>query len=277
MKRLLLKHLKLAVLVVVGLGLVGFANLAKADWNPGDPFKMHYPQLPDMTPSGMDVLATLNSQDGALGWKILADDFLCTQTGPISDVHIWGSWWGDLVGLNTTFKLSIHLDDRTGPYSQPGQEVWSWVFAPGSYTARLYGTTPGELFFDPNLNLVIGTDTTVWQYNFADIPSPFIQQAGQIYWLDVQAWDPDPQVLFGWKTTNPLETPHFEDDAVFGDTPAFGGPLVVPPGWRPLVYPPGTQFAGESIDMAFVITPEPGVALLTGLGLLALFTVRRRH
>jgi hypothetical protein len=273
MKKLFINPLKLAALAVVALGLVGFANVAKGDWNPGDPFKMHYPQLPDLTPTGLDVLATLNPMNPP-NWKILADDFLCMETGPISDVHIWGSWLNDQVGQNTTFKLSIHLDDRTGPYSKPGPELWSGLFGPGQYSARLYSVGP-EQFYDPNQNLIIGSDNQVWQYNFVNIAAPFIQEQGNIYWLDVQAMDPDPLALFGWKTTNPLETPHFEDDAVFGDTLEFGGGLTEP--WMELVYPPGHPFAGQSMDLAFVITPEPGSALLTGLGLLALLAHRRRR
>lgn len=266
---------KLTVLALAGLGLIGFANIAKGDWNPGDPYKMHYPQLPDLTPTGVDVLATLNPMNPP-NWKILADDFLCTETGPISDVHIWGSWLNDLVGQNTMFKLSIHLDDRTGPYSKPGPEVWSAVFLPGQYSFRPYGPPTTEQFFDPNLNQFIGLDTQVWQYNFVNIQNPFIQEQGTIYWLDVQAMDPDPMVLFGWKTTNPLETPHFEDDAVFGDTVEFNGALL-PPGWEELKYPIGHPFEGQSMDLAFVITPEPSSAMLTGLGLLALLVHRRRR
>src|SRR5512137_3002215 len=85
---------------------------ARADWNVGDPYKMHYPQLPDLSPNGLDVKATAP--------KILADDFLCTQTGPITDVHIWGSWLYDRLPYDPatnqpdptapTFKLSIHAD-----------------------------------------------------------------------------------------------------------------------------------------------------------------------
>jgi hypothetical protein len=276
MKKFLITRCRLAVLAVVALGLIGFATPAKADWNPGDPYKMHYPQLPDLTDLGMDVLATLNPTNPPF-WKLLADDFQCTATGPITDIHIWGSWLGDHVGQNTTFKLSIHLDDRSGPYSKPGPQVWSAIFTPGMYAAMPYGPpVVGEHFFDPNLNAVIGHDSQVWQYNFMNIAAPFVQQQGAIYWLDVQAVDPDPLALFGWKTTNPVQTPHFEDDAVFGDTLGFNGPLL-PSGWRELVYPAGHPFQGQSIDLAFVIVPEPGTATLLGLGLLALLTFRRCH
>ena len=50
--------------------------------------KMHFPQLPD--PNGWDVKA-----DGGL---CLADDWQCDGTGPVRDIHFWGSWKGDVVG-----------------------------------------------------------------------------------------------------------------------------------------------------------------------------------
>ena len=59
---------------------------ALADWNVGDPYKMHFPQLPD--PGGWDVAFS--------DWvPQLADDWQCTETGPVDDVHIWYSWEGD--------------------------------------------------------------------------------------------------------------------------------------------------------------------------------------
>jgi hypothetical protein len=102
----------------------------------------------------------------------------------------------------------------------------------------------------------------VWQYNFTNILNPFPQKQGEIYWLDVQAQPLDPSTVFGWKTTNPRDprTPHFMDDAVFADTAGFNGPLVTP--WQPMVYPVGQHpYGGQSIDQAFVITPEPGTSI----------------
>ena len=262
---------RINVIVLVVL-MACMAASVQADWNVGDPYKMHYPQLPDMSPNGLDIKATAP--------KILADDFQCTQTGPITDVHIWGSWLNDRLPYDPTgaidptapsFKLSIHLDVPAGPapgYSHPGQEVWSTYFNPGTYHARLWGPAQ-EHFYDPNVGQIIGTDTQVWQYNFLIPPAAaFVQQQGTIYWLDVQALMPTPDVMFGWKTSG---SPHFLDDAVWGDAP-FGAPPTV---WEPLVYPPGTPLGGQSMDLAFVITPEPASITLVGLGVLAL--IRRRR
>jgi hypothetical protein len=54
---------------------------ATADWDPGDPYKMHYPQLPD--PEGWDVNFSPP--------LVPAGDWLCTRTGPVSDIHFWFS------------------------------------------------------------------------------------------------------------------------------------------------------------------------------------------
>jgi hypothetical protein len=246
---------------------------AHADWNVGDPYKMHYPQLPDLTPTGLDVLATRDPfTTGPNGpvWKVLADDFRCTQTGPITDIHIWGSWLDDQVFTGVQFKLSIHADQPATPTGGPSTPIdpplWQAIVAPSSQ--RLYSTLPPtvapEQFFDPNTNQIIGTDRQIWQYNFVNLPQPFIQQAGTIYWLDVQALVPDgSSLLFGWKTTNPQDprTPHFMDDAVYADTPTFAAPAILP--YKPLVYPSGHPYAGLSIDLAFVITGVPEPASLT--------------
>ncbi len=265
------------------MGLAVFAPAAIADWNPGDPSKMHWPQLPDLTPTGMDVLATRQPTVIGNGFKILADDWACTETGPVSDIHIWGSWAEDILPSGSpnsvVFKLSIHSDIPAGtltPYSQPGAELWSATFTPGSFTVRPYATGVTELFYDPNIGQIIGSDSVVWQYNFTNLPNPYIQQQGTIYWLDVQAL-PQGDAYFGWKTTNPLETDHFLDDAVFADTAGFNGALVTP--WAPMVYPSGHPYAGQSIDLAFVITPEPGsIALLaTGAGVIGLRLIRRKR
>jgi len=256
---------------------------------------MHYPQLPDLSTSGIDVNATWKYPISPTAprpfSKILADDFRCSETGPINDIHIWGSWLDDQVFSGTQFKLSIHADIPAisgipGSYSRPGPELWKAVFTPGSYLPRPLGTGATERFWDPNTNQILGTDNEVWQYNFTNIPNPFVQEEGKIYWLDVQALVPESfPGAFGWKTTNPQVTQHFMDDAVYGDTVDFSGPPIPqfpnpnpndPTGllpWRDLVYPPGA-FEGQSIDLAFVITPEP--VSLAGFAIACVLLMRRK-
>ena len=86
---------------------------------------MHWPQLPDMSPKGIDV---------SLAGVILADDFKCTATGPIRDIHLWGSFYKDVLPENgpdsLTFELRIYSDipadaDR---WSRPGELLWKRIF-----------------------------------------------------------------------------------------------------------------------------------------------------
>lgn len=269
------------------LASLSAASVALADWNPGQPYK--YLQRPDLD-HGMDVNATYNGQYPFV--KVLADDWLCTSTDAVQDIHIWGSWLNDQLPRDPTgapnpgavrFKLSIHEDVRpVGSYSRPGALVWQQVFTPGTFIARNYATSQ-ELFYEPNTNQIIGTDTQVWQYNFQNFINPFVQQgtltAPKVYWLDVQA---EPlgiatpvQPIFGWKTSRDSYFPNpygiTDDDAVFGDTTGFGG---VPLDWTDMHYPSGTIYGGESINLAFVITPEPSTMML-GIAILPL--VRRRR
>ena len=279
-----MKTLRNATLIcVVIISLVFTAGIVRGDWDPGDPYKMHYPQLPDLNDTGLDVMASYPDPfitAAPLG-KVLADDWRCSQSGPVTDIHIWGSWLFDVLPVGdpgaVTFRLSIHEDIPAGGdlnYSRPGPLLWEDTFAPGDprWSVRLYATA-FEQFYDPNLNTIVGTDTQVYQYNFfIDPANAFPQQEGTIYWLDVLALpvnNPNPQLAFGWKTS----LDHFNDDAVYGDTI---DPFVSPVEWSELRYPDGHEFQGNSIDLAFVITPEPVTMLILAAGL-APGLLRRRN
>jgi len=114
-----------------------------ADWDPGDPYKMHYPQMPD--PQGWDVYAVAP--------KVLADDWMCNATGPVSDVHLWGSWRQDFIGKIVNVHLSIHsnlLPDTQIPFSRPGDLLWERDFGRDQFSIRPYGT--GEQgWYNPNI------------------------------------------------------------------------------------------------------------------------------
>src|SRR5262245_9366361 len=181
-------------------------TMVRADWNPGDPAK--WVQNPDFT--GFDVNATFKpTATGGGGQfpfvKLLADDWKCTSQDPITDIHLWGSWLNDQVDTAPTFKLSIHRDIPAGVgsinFSRPDDSaagtIRTYIFPPGTFTQRVDPNVPQgqtERFYDPNTGTLLGTDHQIFQYNFKDLPNPFVQEgttaAPVIYWLDVQVLEP---------------------------------------------------------------------------------------
>ena len=227
-------------------------------------------QLPDLTTRGIDVDATYDQQFPPP--FLLADDFLCIQSGLITNIVIWGSWTNDIYPLNAQgvpdaafveFTLSIHEDipdpDGPGPqYSRPGTNLWMRTFPPFSFTHSVYASNILEGWMRPPTNYVFPGDRVCHKYEFA-IPAtaqPFFQQGTpanpRVYWLDVQArivgTQTFPRPRFGWKTT----TNHWNDDAVWANAiDSVPGPG--PAAWIELRYPPGHPEADKSIDLAFRI------------------------
>jgi len=241
---------------------------ASADWSIGEPNK--WVQLPDKEPTGIDVSAN--------NPVILADDFLCTETGDITGIHIWGSWLGDHLPMpptgglgnpaDVTFRLAIYSDvpaDDNNPYSMPGQSLQEWLFTPGTFDVKEYATDVNEGWLNPPSMYFPRADSVIWQYNFL-LDEPFEQQGTKdnpvVYWLSVSAEPNDQNAYFGWKTS----LDHWNDDATF---------LVPGAAWQELIYPDGHTYQGDSIDLAFVITPEPATICLLGLGSIVLFKKRR--
>ena len=255
--------------------------VAVADWDPQNPDpRTKWVQLPD--PNGWDVRATTP--------KLLANDFLCEETGWITDIHLWGSWKGDIVGEFTRVHISFHKDVPAGQpsptglvldHSTPGEEIWSFEFDPSSGVG--FRVVPVDIgiqgWYDPNTGEYNPDDHAgMWQVNIwldqlLPICDLFLQEEGSIYWLDVQVdvFCAAAAVDFGWKTALDV----WNDDAVWSD-------------WEPgLPKPEGDQWVelldpltGESLDLAFVLTgipiPETGTLALIGTGLLGLFALRRR-
>jgi hypothetical protein len=228
------KKLKLSLLCVVLL-VFNFSVAAFGDWNPGDPNKMHYPQLPN--PDGWDVAFYSDINGVPLE---LADDWKCAETGPVSDIHFWVSWRGDDVLPIQLIRAKIYSNNPVGPsgWSEPNQLFWSGDFPAGEFTERPYGTgvqgwcdpVEPEWFYDDHLQY--------FQINITDIDDPFVQQEGEIYWLSLEVIT-ETGGRVGWKTAIP---PYFMDDAVWREP---GGP------WIELRDP-----TGMSLDFSFVITGE---------------------
>ncbi len=182
----------------------------------------------------------------------LADDFLCTNTGLITDIHLWGSWQNDLVGSISNFYLFIYSDvpanspTNTNGFSYPGNLLWQQAFLPGQYCSNIY-TNSYEYFWDPRTN-VFASDTTVWQFCFQPpATNPFTQTGSLtnpiVYWLAAYAQGVTPTTNnYGWKTS----TTNWNDAAV---TNGWSSVLNQPWGnWKPLYNP---NYTGQHLDLSF--------------------------
>ncbi len=240
------------------------------DWDPGDFYKCEYLYLPDLTEDGRDVNASLSTNGNDL---ILADDFLCSETGPITDIHIWGSWKDDVLpegsAANVDFYLAIYDNDNGGP----GDLLWSKTFTAGQFQTRMYAYGLQEGWMEPNSGeYTFPGDTQCWQYNFyIDEAEAFVQEWDEHYWLAVMAFPSDDTAKFGWKTT-PRETEGTMNSARWNVdmTPWDDTDLSLGSSWTYLAFQEGEPAEWVDIDFAFVITPEPASLILLGMGGLAI-------
>ena len=273
--------------IIAGLLVLLAGSVAMADWDTGDPHKMHFPQEPD--PFGWDV--AFNSPVNPTSNTVLADDWQCSQTGPVDDIHFWISaqgWSFTDTPLIQQFRVSIREDVPAGTipgvdYSTPGNILWTKAIDPGDpthYTIRHYGSGQ-QGWYDPWSGLVLPDDhTEFFQINLDGLDTAaepaFVQTAGEIYWLEIgmQAPTPDGHGI-GWKTADlnsypaPWTGNHFMDDAV------YGVPDLTPLTDYVDLYYPGID-PPKSLDLAFVITPEPTSMVLLGIGGLAMLKRKRR-
>jgi hypothetical protein len=207
--------------------------------------KMHFPQWPDLDSTGVDVYC--------MGDVLLADDFLCTETGFITDITFWGSWLNDIfppMEEMPEIKLSIWSDNPNGPnnYSEPMDLLWNRNFFPNEYNMYEYASVPdGEWFYWPqNQQAIFPGDHKVFQLDFIiQEQEAFIQDSTTIYWLSVNVI---PQTgtdyVFGWKSS----LHHFNDFAVW---------QTGPPVWNMLCYPIQHPLNDTCMDLAFNISGYP--------------------
>lgn len=215
----------------------GADDACEPGWRPGDPYKMHFPQLPDET--GWDVMDMM-----PFG---LADDWMCTETGPVSDIHFWGSWLHGVTGEIISFTIGMYSDIPAAPpeipFSRPGNLLWQYQAV--NFGLELVEPQVAEGWYDPATGLIIPMDHfQYYQYNVY-IPEAdwFIQEQGTIYWLSITANLALPGLTqWGWKSS----LDHWNDDAVWT--------AAIPMGpWLDLFEPPDFQ---RSMDLSFVITGQ---------------------
>jgi hypothetical protein len=202
-----------------------------------------------------------------------ADDFLCGETGWITDIHFAGfSQFGDIFlnGFNIKFWTDVPAtpDDE----SHPGQLLYE-------YTA---------LAVDPADPLGIGWQALGDGTYRINLPEDqwFQQEEGNIYWISIQGDMVDDGFgdIFYWNFADPAFHETWGDDAAFegaffGFAPwanwGFQNDPANPGEFIPDLYEgpfPGDPFV-SSADMAFALSgipiPAPGVLALLGLAGLA--------
>jgi hypothetical protein len=210
---------KLSSPIVYILVSLLISSAALSDWSVGDDYKMHSPQLPNK-----------NGWDICLVHQAIADDFKCSQSGPINDIHFWVSWKGDNDDFrNVTWNIALCANS----FGKPGTVLW--ILNPGhaNISSRLYGTGD-QGWHCPRNSLTISHDhTNIYQVNITKIGNPYNQTKGNIYWLVIQAEMREPPAEVGWKTST---------------SSYFGGAVyqTVTGGWAPI--------STKIHDLAFVIT-----------------------
>ena len=216
--------------------------------------------------------------------NIVADDWLCTNSRPVSDIHWWGSflsWTGNSLPPSppVAYHFAIWTDVPTNAnnhFSHPGSVLWDYIAS----------TT------DPNLKATwVGWDLdprdpcalpeTCFKFDYA-LPNAswFTQPNGtNIFWLSISAIYPAGTPLqypFGWKTRPHVPVP--PDDAVRIFEPLVPSKGIPFSSGQPIEYPAGTSW-----DMAFRLTscqPTPAVGVvvtnisLTNIGLQQILTLR---
>ena len=180
---------------------------------------------------------------------VLADDFLCTNAGFITDIYLWGSWLNDAVGSISNFHLFIYSNVPAGPpasgFSQPGTLLWQQAYLPGQYCSNIYYTNTYEYFWNPSNN-IFGSDYTVWQFCFQPPATNPFPQTGSltnpiVYWLVAYADGVPAADDYGWKSS----TTNWNDAAVWG---SWNNVLQQPMGnWSPMLNPN----TGLKLDLSF--------------------------
>jgi hypothetical protein len=225
------------------LAILG-APPASCSWTEGDPYKMHWPQLPDLQSTGVTV---------GLGSVQLADDFRCMASGPITDIHFWGAFQSDILpahGMNAvalTLKIYSNVPpDDVITWSRPGQLLWSKKIDPFTYDVSLKTDSAPVGWYDPDTRRYgVSTHRKTYQYNICldREEDQFVQTFGTTYWLAISATpDPNGTYAFGWNTA--------KDTLQWNDSSAWYQPTY---GWLPMAYPDTHQNQGRLMDLAFVI------------------------
>lgn len=187
--------------------------------------------------------------------QIVADDWVCLSTKPVTDIH----WWGSFQGWSSEelpprmpdgFHITIWTDvpPNGSGYSHPGEVIWS-AFC-DNYTCEFAGWD-----IDPRMDAV---PEACFKFEQQLRPDQWFRQesVSKIYWISIAAvyHDGYPQeYLWGWKTRPRMDS--LAPDAavrIFDPTSPWPGSVYVR--GEPIYWPPEED---KPWDMAFVLTTLP--------------------
>lgn len=185
--------------------------------------------------------------------QIVADDWMCLRTNPVTDV----CWWGSLIGwsdpvprdLPPAFVITIWSDEPAGqlPFSTPRECLWlyrctnyTWSFAGWDFDPRGQQAPPDACFkFE------------------CELPEGFFQPTpSNIYWISIAAdygQSPSPTYPWGWKTRPRDPTSRAPDAAVRVFMPTQPVPGSTFKAGAPILWPTQTN----AWDMAFRLSSTP--------------------
>jgi hypothetical protein len=213
------------------------------------------------------------------GPNMVADDWLCKDDRPVTDIH----WWGSFIGWRQPklppvrpkgFHIGIWTDVPAGvdsDFSHPGEMIWdnyctNWVWNFAGYDVDPQERPEREMEACFQFTQLLSQDEWFHQ-------EPNETADGTIYWLSIAAdYDPadyeNPDFYpWGWKTRRH----HFNDDAVtiwsliYPDGSTWPVPistLGVGAKWNVGAAPPGPGepiWYNESWDLAFELTTNEGL------------------
>jgi hypothetical protein len=243
-----------AVTVLVGFSLPALAR----EGNQAEIFKWIQP--PDME-EGYDLQSQWDATDSEPD-IIKADDWMCLDGLPVTDVHWWGSYYDNEEFTPDGFAILIYED-----FEDEEKEL----YRPGTLLEDYY--VP---FCNAN-ETVFGVDSlgeTVYEYTlYLSEDEWFYQDQDTWYWISIVAITPDigSTPIWGWHTG--VELPGME-----GTAPAVTGKVDQTCGIPDIPVGNPEEWAWMDYNMAFGLTtiPEPATIGLFGAAAVGLVVLRRR-
>ena len=199
-----------------GLSYTGFAEYGEVEdyeveiVGPSDAIWM---QQVDRSENGLAVRVREHGGAQEQTKHQVADDFLSTTTGPLTDVHFWATWIdGEPDNIDGIF-LHIYSDDPAGPggsdpnnpFSKPDELLWDCYTGPSFFTEVLEEVLPYDAYlWDPfNNNLQPGDQNYLYRYEVSvdSLPlcEPFALSGTPLspvkYWLGITV---DTYIEFPW-------------------------------------------------------------------------------